>query len=157
MQGSPETIAKAVTLSIATRAVSQKRDCLLINFSTSIETLDLSVKIGIAKAIEFLQRSFHGGTDAIPAFEYALEMMSKEKYKQSDLLIISDFIMGSLSESLYEKISNAQKSKNRFYSLSIGNLFLSKKLQEVFDNQWVYNPSTPNIKSIQNVGREIIA
>lgn len=157
MQGSPETIAKAVTLFIATRAVSQKRDCLLINFSTSIETLDLSGKIGIVKAIEFLQRSFHGGTDSSPAFEYALEMMSKEKYKQSDLLIISDFIMDSLSESLYEKISTAKKNKNRFYSLSIGNLFLSKKLQEMFDNQWVYNPSTSNINSIQNVGREIIA
>ncbi len=157
MQGSPETIAKAVTLFIATRAVSQKRDCLLINFSTSIETLDLSGKVGIAKAVEFLQRSFHGGTDSSPAFEYALEMMSKEKYKQSDILIISDFIMDSLSESLYEKISTAQKNKNRFYSLSIGNLFLSKKLQEVFDNEWVYNPSTSNISSIQNVGREIIA
>ena len=157
MQGSPETLAKAVTLFIATRAVSQKRDCLLINFSTSIETLDLSGKIGIVKAIEFLQRSFYGGTDSSPAFESALEMMSKKKYKQSDLLIISDFIMDSLSESLYEKISTAQKNKNHFYSLSIGNLFLSKKLQGVFDNQWVYNPSTSNISSIQNVGREIIA
>ena len=83
MQGSPETIAKAVTLFIATRAVSQKRNCLLINFSTSIETLDLSGKIGIAKAIEFLQCSFHGGTDASPAFEYALEMMSKKPSENS--------------------------------------------------------------------------
>lgn len=157
MQGSPETIAKAVSLFMATRAVSQKRDCLLINFSTSIETLDLSGKIGIAKAIEFLQRSFHGGTDASPAFEYALEMMSKEKYKQSDLLIISDFIMDSLSESLHKKISTAKKDKNRFYSLSIGDLFLSKKLHEIFDDEWVYNPSTSSISSIQNIGKEIIA
>ena len=117
---------------MATRAVSQKRNCLLINFSTSIETLDLSGKIGIAKAIEFLQRSFHGGTDASPAFEYALEMMSEEKYKQSDLLIISDFIMDSLSESLQEKISTVKKDKNHFYSLSIGDLFLSKKLHDNF-------------------------
>ena len=46
MQGSPETIAKAVTLYMATRAISQKRNCILINFSTDIETLDLSGKIG---------------------------------------------------------------------------------------------------------------
>ena len=157
MQGSPETIAKAVTLFMATRSVSQKRDCLLINFSTSIETLDLSGNIGIAKAIEFLQRSFHGGTDASPAFEYALEMMSKEKYKQSDLLIISDFIMDSLSESLHKKISTTKRDKNRFYSLSIGDLFLSKKLHEIFDNEWVYNPNTSSISSIQNIGKEIIA
>ena len=45
MTGSPETIAKAVTLFMATRAVSQKRNCLLINFSTGIEVLDLSGQI----------------------------------------------------------------------------------------------------------------
>ena len=66
MEGSPETIAKAVTLFMATRAISQKRDCLLINFSTGIETLDLSGQIGIAKVIEFLQRSFLGGNRWTP-------------------------------------------------------------------------------------------
>ena len=60
-------------------------------------------------------------------------MMNDEKYKQSDLLIISDFIMASLSESLYEKISNAKENKNRFYSLSIGDLLLSERLKEIFD------------------------
>lgn len=155
MQGSPETIAKAVTLFMATRAISQKRDCLLINFSTGIETLDLSGQIGMTKVIEFLQRSFHGGTDVGPALTYALNMMSDEKYNQSDLLIISDFMMGSLPPSLHEKISNAKKNKNRFYSLSIGDLFLSERLQEIFDNEWVYNPSNSSISSIQNIVRSI--
>ncbi len=155
MQGSPETIAKAVTLFMATRAISQKRDCLLINFSTVIETLDLSGQIGMTKVIEFLQRSFHGRTDAGPAFTQALDMMNHEKYNQSDLLIISDFMMDSLPESLYEKISNAKENKNRFYSLSIGDLFLSERLQEIFDNEWVYNPSNSSISSIQNIVRSI--
>ncbi len=155
MQGSPETVAKAVTLFMATRAISQKRDCLLINFSTGIETLDLSGQIGLTKVIEFLQRSFHGGTDVGPALTHALNMMNDEKYNQSDLLIISDFMMDSLPESLYEKISNAKKNKNRFYSLSIGDLFLSERLQEIFDNEWVYNPSNSSISSIQNIVRSI--
>ena len=155
MQGSPETIAKAVTLFMATRAISQKRDCLLINFSTGIETLDLSGQIGMTKVIEFLQRSFHGGTDVGPALTYALNMMNDEKYNQSDLLIISDFMMDSLPESLHEKISNAKENKNRFYSLSIGDLFLSEGLQEIFDNEWVYNPSNSSISSIQNIVRSI--
>lgn len=112
MQGAPETIAKAVTLYMATRAMSQQRDCYLINFSTGIETLDLSGQIGMAKVMAFLRRSFHGGTDAGPALTHALGMMSKEKYEQSDLLIISDFIMASLPESLAEKISGAKANKN---------------------------------------------
>ena len=63
MSGMPETIAKAITLYISTRAIKQKRDCFLINFSTSIETLDLSGKMGVKELVGFLGRSFHGGTD----------------------------------------------------------------------------------------------
>ncbi len=151
MQGSPETIAKAVTLFMSTRAISQKRNCYLINFSTGIETLDLSGQMGMAQVIAFLQRSFHGGTDASPALTQALKMMDDKKYEQSDLLIISDFMMASLPKPLHEEISKAKANKNRFYSLSIGDLFLSKRLQEVFDNEWVYNPSNSSISSIQNV------
>ena len=155
MQGSPETIAKAVTLYMATRAMSQHRNCFLINFSTGIETLNLSGQFGMAKVMAFLRRSFHGGTDAGPALTHALGMMSKKEYEQSDLLIISDFIMASLPESLYKKISGAKAKKNRFYSLSIGGLFLSKRLQEVFDNEWVYNPGNSSISSVQDVVNSI--
>lgn len=157
MTGSPETIAKAITLFMATHAVSQKRNCLLINFSTGIEVLDLSGQMGMVKVIEFLQRSFHGGTDAGSALTHALEMMNDKNYKQSDLLIISDFIMASLPELLYEKIAEAKANKNRFYSLSIGDIFLSKRLQEIFDNEWVYNPSNSSISSLQNIARNLEA
>lgn len=151
MQGSPETIAKAITLFMATRAIAQKRNCLLINFSTGIETLDLSGQIGISKAITFLQRSFHGGTDVGPALTYALNMMNEENYQKSDLLIISDFIMASLPEPLLAKVAKAKESNNQFYSLSIGDLFLSERLKEVFDNEWVYNPATSGIHSIHEM------
>lgn len=155
MQGSPETIAKAVTLFMATRAVSQERNCFLINFSTGIETLDLSGKTGVAKVIEFLQRSFHGGTDVSPALTHALKKMEDRKYNRSDLLVISDFIMASVPESLLETIRMAKERGNRFYSLSIGNLFLSERLEALFDNEWVYNPSDSSIRSIQDYADSI--
>ena len=151
MQGSPEIIAKAVTLFMATRAVSQKRNCFLINFSTDIVTLDLSGKTGVAKVIEFLQRSFHGGTDISPALTHALKIMEDRKYNRSDLLVISDFIMASVPESLQDMIHLAKEKGNRFYSLSIGDLFLSKRLAALFDNEWVYNPSDSSIRSIQAI------
>lgn len=155
MQGLPETIAKAVTLFMATRAVSQERNCFLINFSTGIETLDLSGKTGIAKVIEFLQRSFHGGTDVSPALTYALKLMEDRKYNRSDLLVISDFLMASVPESLQDLIRLAKEKGNRFYSLSIGDLFLSKRLEALFDNEWVYNPSDSSIRSIQDYADSI--
>ncbi len=155
MQGAPETIAKAITLFMATRAIGQNRNCFLINFSTGIETLDLSGSVDLSKVIEFLQRSFCGGTDASPALSYALELMEKEEYKKSDLLMISDFIMASLPEPLQNKITIAKENENKFYSLSIGNIFLEKKMKSIFDNEWVYNPSNFSVHSLQAMVSEI--
>ncbi len=155
MSGSPETIAKAVTLYMATRVIQQKRDCFLINFSTSIETLDISNGMGIVTVMEFLKKSFHGGTDVTPALNYALDIMSEEKYKKSDLLIISDFIMTSLQNTIIKKIENAKLEKNKFYSLAIGNLFLESKLKDIFDNEWVYNPQNSSIHSIVEIVKKI--
>ncbi len=155
MKGSPETIAKAVTLYMATRAVSHQRECFLISFSTGIETLDLSGEIGIAKVIEFLRRSFHGGTDVNPALTHALGVMQDKGYQQADLLVISDFIMASVPEPLCGKIRRAKENRNRFYSLSIGDLFLSSRLKEIFDNEWVFDPANSSIRSIQTIGSAI--
>ena len=155
MSGSPETIAKAVTLYMATRAIQQKRDCFLINFSTNIETLDISDGMGIATVIKFLKKSFNGGTDVAPALNHALSLMSEEKYKKSDLLIISDFVMSSLSDTMRINIENAKLEKNKFYSLSIGNLFLESKLKNIFDDEWVYNPQNSSIHSIVEIIKKI--
>ncbi len=67
MSGASENIAKALTLCLSSRAVSQKRKCYLINFSTSIKTLDLTPPKGIRDLIDFLKMSFHGGNDVAPA------------------------------------------------------------------------------------------
>jgi len=151
MQGSPETIAKVVTLYMATRAINQNRNCYLINFSTGIQTMDLSGGLGLQEVIKFLKMSFNGGTDATPALNHALEMMKEEDYKKADLLMVSDFVMGSLPSDLILKIQKAKNEKNKFYSLAIGNLFLNSDLKEVFDDKWVYNPNNSSIHSIKKI------
>lgn len=151
MSGSPENVAKAITLYMATRAKQQKRDCLLINFSTSIETLDMSGNMGLSSVIEFLRKSFHGGTDVDPALSYALEMMKEEKYAKADLLVISDFVMSSLPSDMDKEIRLAKKEKNKFYSLAIGNLFLNNRLKGIFDEELVYNPNNSSIDAIKGM------
>jgi len=148
MQGAPETIAKAITLYMATKAIEEKRACYLINFSTGIDSMDLSGTMGISKVIEFLQKSFYGGTDATPALFHAVDMLQKEAYKKADILMISDFVMENLSQSATEKISKAKENNNAFYSLAIGNLFLSKQLKSIFDNEWVYNPDKGSVEAM---------
>jgi len=148
MSGMPETIAKAVALFISGKAREQNRPCYLINFSTGIETLELSNDMGISALIDFLKMSFHGGTDVAPALQQALEVMEKDEYQKADLLIISDFIMASLPDDTLESIDKQRETGNRFYSLVVGSSFMSKRLDTLFDHEWVYDPQNSRIQEL---------
>lgn len=139
MHGEPEQIAKAVAFAILRVALRDKRRCYLISFSTRIKTLKLSeLRESLDNILDFLAMSFHGGTDAEPALTEALRQVKEEDYKDSDILVISDFIMDSLSSEISEKIVEAKKAKNRFYSLVISPNANQKALS-VFDNNWIYD------------------
>ncbi|ABM04235.1 von Willebrand factor, type A [Psychromonas ingrahamii 37] len=148
MHGSPEAIAKAVTLFLSSTAQKEKRDCYLINFSTSIETLDLSGNYSIKTLIDFLRKSFHGGTDVAPAINHGLKVMQNDTYENADMLIISDFVMSYLPDKTVKNIGVLRESGNRFYSLCIGNAFMSNRLSAIFDREWIYNPATTSIKEL---------
>ncbi|WP_434579800.1 VWA domain-containing protein [Sulfurimonas sp. NW15] len=151
MSGEPENIAKAVTLSIASRAKEKNRECFLINFSTSIELFDFSQKQGISQLVEFLKKSFHGGTDVAPALEYAVKKLQEDKFKNGDLLVISDFQMGSINKDLQEKIKFLKEQKNKFYSLVIGN-YTTNQL-DIFDKEWLFNLNSNDIIEIDDIAR----
>ena len=155
MQGPPETIAKAVTLYMTTTAIRQKRNCYLINFSTGIESADLSEIANIPKLVEFLKKSFHAGTDIAPAVEHALDIMKMTSYQKSDLLVISDFLMDELPERARTGIAEAKMSGNKFYSLAIGDIFLQTINRDIFDGEWVYNPDTSSIRNLLDIADHV--
>ncbi|WP_422449082.1 MULTISPECIES: VWA domain-containing protein [unclassified Endozoicomonas] len=156
MHGHPETIAKAVTLYLTTMAKQQNRNCYLINFSTGIETLDLSEGYTLKKLLSFLQKSFYGGTDVAPAIQHGLGIMLKDDYQNADMLIISDFVMASLPDEMLEAVEHQRESGNRFYSLCIGNEFMSNRLKTHFDREWIYNPASSSIKELIGFGNGIL-
>ncbi|MCQ1534921.1 VWA domain-containing protein [Methanosarcina sp. KYL-1] len=151
MSGAPENIAKALTLSLSSRAVSQKRNCYLINFSTSIETLDLTPPKGIQDLIDFLKMSFHGGTNVAPALYEGVRMMSEADYKKADLLVISDFVLYGLSSDIVSRCKKQKQEGNRFFSLSVGSFGTQRVDEGVFDQNWTYNPLSGDISEINNV------
>lgn len=151
MSGAPENIAKALTLSLSSRAVSQKRKCYLINFSTSIETLDLTPPKGINDLLDFLKMSFHGGTDVAPALYEGVRMMLKDDYKKADLLVISDFVLYGLSPDIVSLCKEQKQEENRFFALSIGSFGTQRIAEGVFDQSWTYSPQSGSISEINNV------
>lgn len=151
MSGAPENIAKAITLMLSSRAVAQKRKCYLINFSTSIDTLDLTPPKGVGDIVSFLKMSFHGGTDVAPALYEGLRMMSDSDYKKADLLVISDFVLDGLPSNIVAMCQKQRNEENRFFALSIGNFGMHRVADNVFDQNWIYNPNSGGISEINNV------
>ena len=150
MKGAPETIAKAVTMLMVLKAQQHDRACYLINFSTSIETLDLSGGFAMRSLISFLQKSFYGGTDVAPAIRAGLEKMSTGDYRNADMLIISDFIMAGLPQTLLDEITTQREKGNKFNSLVVESCFMEHRLKSIFDNEWVYDPATSKVIELLN-------
>lgn len=146
MHGTPENIAKTVTFALSKIAIEEERKCYLISFSTGVETLDLSDFSdgkSISKLVYFLQKSFNGGTDATPALNHSIEMLQKDGYKNSDVLMISDFVMGDLSSSLIKAIETEKKNNTCFYSLVIGSSGNQNTIKALNHN-WIYDMPNPN-------------
>lgn len=155
MQGAPETISKAVTLIMATKARQSQRSCYLINFSTRITTINLSTDCSMSDLLSFLQMSFHGGTDVAPAIRHGLEMMESDEYTNADMLVISDFIMAHLPDSLIKQMELYREQGNKFNSLVIDDVFMDNRMRSLFDFEWVYNPATSSISEIIEFERNI--
>jgi len=153
MHGTPEYVAKVLCFAILKIAIEDKRKCYLISFSTSIQTMDLAdLPNSLDKVVEFLQMSFHGGTDATPAVKHAIEMLNSENYKKADLLMISDFIMQGFDANTITEIEKAKEQKSIFHSLTISNSSNQNVINQ-FDYNWIYNTQNPNamIELVRNI------
>ena len=141
MNGTPERVAKTITFALAKKCLEEERKCYLISFSTGIEVQDLSEfekGNGLLELAKFLRKSFNGGTDAEPALQHSLTLLQKNDWKNADVLVVSDMIMGNLSESVKTNIRSQQGKETKFYSLLVGNSG-NKNVIEVFDENWSYN------------------
>ncbi|MBN0595388.1 hypothetical protein JTM42_33460, partial [Pseudomonas aeruginosa] len=93
--------------------------------------------------------------DAIPALDHALGVMKSEAYERADLLMISDFIMASLPEHLRQQIEQQRTHGNRFYSLVVGDCFITQRLTSLFDHEWVYDPHSSQIHELIGFQRKL--
>ncbi|MBU2940284.1 VWA domain-containing protein [Lacinutrix sp. C3R15] len=148
MHGEPEFLSKVIAFAITRIAISEKRKAFLISFSTGIETFELTdIQNSLVKLIDFLQMSFHGGTDASEAVFEALKQMETENYEKADLLIISDGVFGNLNNSTLKSIEELKKKGNKFNSLMIGNSYNERALK-FCNNIWQYDPNYNELKDL---------
>lgn len=152
MSGMPETIAKAIALFMAQRAMETKRKCYLINFSVGISTLDLTPPNGFFELMSFLEMSFSGGTDAIPALKAGLAKMREESYKKADLLVISDFVFSDYNLAGFKDLAKTKDKQNKCYALYVGNFSNDKSTKSIlFDKEFYYNGSTHGVDELVEI------
>ncbi len=141
MGGTPERVAKTITFALAKKCIEEERGCYLISFSSGIEVKNLcefEKSNGLAELINFLRMSFNGGTDAEPALVHSLEMLEKNEWKNADILVVSDMIMGEFSENMKKDIKAQQQKETKFYSLVIGDSG-NQNVIDAFNENWAYN------------------
>jgi uncharacterized protein with von Willebrand factor type A (vWA) domain len=93
MHGTPEYVAKAITLEAIRLAHAEKRRCMLYAFSGPADVHEQELNLdekGLLQLIQFLSSSFHGGTDISAPMDKAIEKLSKDEWRRSDLIIVTD-------------------------------------------------------------------
>lgn len=146
MAGTPELLAKLIALGIARVAAEEGRSAYLINFSVNIQTIDL-VDIGesLPALARFLRMSFHGGTDLTLALHEALRMLETERYREADVLLVSDFVMFQIHDHLLDSIRSHQHNHDtRFHSLTLSSQPPATLLRHL-DTNWQHDPTQRGI------------
>lgn len=140
MNGFPEQCAKALAYGLMQIALAEDRDCYVIMFSTQQITYELTKQDGLSEVLNFLSYSFHGGTDLGPVLDQSIELMLSEKYKNADLIVLSDFIAPSQPDEMMKRIAKLKESKNRFHAVNLSK-YGNPELMTIFDHCWSYHPS----------------
>ncbi|MCG9752056.1 ATPase RavA stimulator ViaA [Vibrio brasiliensis] len=140
MSGFPEQCAKAMAYALMQIALAEDRDCYVILFSTEQITYELTKQDGLREASDFLTYSFHGGTDLEPVLMKSIDLMRGDKYKNADMVVISDFIAPKQSDEMAHKVAELKARKNRFHAISLSK-YGNPELMTMFDHNWAYHPN----------------
>lgn len=128
MEGKPEVTTKTLALAVAIVAQRDKRPICMINYSHTLSFFILT-DLGRQrnKFLAFLSHSYSGGNDENKLFNFIFKRLPtipqyklfSEVFEGADLLIISDFEWGYLSNDNLELIETARDKGIKFYGLGI--------------------------------------
>ncbi|WP_162048656.1 ATPase RavA stimulator ViaA [Vibrio taketomensis] len=140
MNGFPEQCAKAMAYALMQIALAENRDCYVMLFSTQVITYQLTKQDGLREASDFLSYSFHGGTDLQPVLTKTIELMLGDRYRNADMVVISDFIAPAPMEELQQHVAVLKQRHNRFHAISLSK-YGNPDLIGMFDHFWAYHPN----------------
>ncbi len=93
MRGAPENIAKAAVIAALRAAHAQRRGCVLVAFGGPGELVEAELgagALGLAALLALMGQGFDGGTDIQTPIERAVERVHEARWREADLLLVSD-------------------------------------------------------------------
>lgn len=146
MSGRAELLAKVLAFGILRVAIEEDREAYLINFSVQINTLDLrDAGRNIDSLADFLRMSFHGGTDVTLALAETLRKLDEGRYRDADVIVVSDFIMYRVPRPILEAIRSQQHNRGtRFHALTFNDI-PNPEIMECFQTAWFSDPNRPGV------------
>lgn len=136
MWGQNERIAKAFCYQMASIARQENRKCYIINFSTQLDEIDVSGKEKFLELMNFLSKSFNGGTNVDIALERSIEIINEENYSNADIIVISDFDLGHIKNNVINDIYKQKEAGNRFFGLMVNKWILKPSYNHYGEKEW---------------------
>lgn len=126
MSGIRENLSKAVVLASITVAHKQGRDCRIVSFSSSSNSV-VCEKItcdrdGVQRLLEFLSFSFGGGTDVTGALKHAIETIENDM-TSSDIILVTDGELPNppVSDAIFTKLEQLKRNNGlEIHGLLVG-------------------------------------
>lgn len=128
MIGQPETAAKTLAYAIAILAQRDKRPICMINYSHQVSFFILTdLKRQRQQFLSFLSYSYDGGNDENKLFNFIFTKLPKipdysrmaSSFAGADLLLISDYQWGGISENNQRLIADAREQGMKIYGLGV--------------------------------------
>jgi uncharacterized protein with von Willebrand factor type A (vWA) domain len=93
MEGAPELAAKALVLAVCRKVIPKGRVVHLILFGGPGERTEIRLRRGLGGLegmLEFLDRSFHSGTDFDGPLLRAMDLLEEDELEYADVLVVTD-------------------------------------------------------------------
>jgi uncharacterized protein with von Willebrand factor type A (vWA) domain len=146
-----DLISKAMIYTIVKYVKYTNRSCFLINFSDNHIYLDLNSLLDKNQLLSFLEKSYGDGTDINSSIKEVYNNIQRKEYLNSDLVIISDFFIGDLSD---ENITYLNELKND-YNMRFYGIIMTDNYDDT-DNELLDEQNDPLTTKKDNLQKNVI-
>ncbi len=123
MQGSPELAAKALVLAVTRRVLRRGRIVHLILFGGPRQHTEIRLRRGLGGLeglLDFLEASFHAGTDFDGPLLRAMDLLEEEALEDADVLVVTDGLCRA-TPPVVERVRVAREGRDvRIWSVVLG-------------------------------------